>query len=65
MMRLYLMWCMRENLLRHLRNVMRNFYSPLKDCEKIAPFCLPDRYHQILAAQHLQRIEQYHQYQHG
>ena len=41
-----------------LRNVMRNFYSPLKAC-------VPDRHYQILPTQHLQRAEQYLEYQYA
>ena len=32
---------------------------------EIAPLRIPHRHHQILSAQHLQRIEQHHQYQYG
>ena len=42
-----------------LRNVMRNFYSPLKACDPYLRYALPalcvsDRNHKILAAEHIQ-----------
>lgn len=54
-----------EKNLPTLRNVMRNFYSPLKACDPYLRFRVPDRHHEIFSTEHLQRIEQHQEYQHG
>ena len=41
------------------------FLQSAKRMREIAPLRIPHRHHQILSAQHLQRIEQHHQYQYG
>ena len=48
-----------------LRNVMRNFYSPLKGCDPYLRFRVPDGHHQILPVEHFQRVEQYPEYQYA
>ncbi len=54
-----------EENLPVLRNVMRNFYSPLKACRSLSAIRVSDRHHQVLATQHLQRAEQYLECQYG
>ena len=41
------------------------FLQSAKRMREIAPLRIPHRHNQILSAQHLQRIEQHHQYQYG
>ena len=41
------------------------FLQSLERLRAIAPICVPDGHHEVLAAQHLQRAEQYHQREHG
>ncbi len=50
-----------KSSLEALRNVMRNFYSPLKDCEPYLRFVFLTWYHQVLTIEYLQRAEQYHE----
>ncbi len=47
-----------------LRNVMRNFYS-VEGVRPLSSLCVPDRHYQILPTQHLQRAEQYLEYQYA
>ena len=37
-----------------LRNVMRNFYSPLKACDPLFALCVSDRNHEVFPTEHLQ-----------
>ena len=53
MMHLFLTLFISDVNLPVLRNVMRNFYSPLKDCEPMLRFVFSDRYYEVLAIEYL------------
>ena len=53
-----------EENLPVLRNVIRNFYSPLKACDPYLRFVFLTGV-KVRAAQHLQRVEQYLECQYG
>ena len=49
---------------KEIRNIMRDFFSPLKKSDPYLRFCVFDRHKQVQPDEHIQRVEQLaeHQY---